>query len=297
MTVVIAEHELVHSCQVLFGADTNITRGFLEYLQLAGIKSAYRKKAFETHPDVLASSNGRQAQQNGDLFQVVQQAYENLKGYLEARERGFRFKVVSPPPYRAQSYPAATKKSWSKPAPPQETQTQWPGAKKYTTTNQAKPNAGRNHQSNSKCYTSWSQNSINRSIPSRQLLFGHYLYYSGIATWQTVIKAIVWQRTERPRIGELARKYGWLSSQDILAILKGRKLSDPFGKSAISMGMLTRAQLRILLFQQKRLQKKFGQYFVQNKLMTAFELQRLVHQFYSHNSFAAQQGTSYRGRM
>jgi len=297
MTVLIAEHELVHSCQVLFGAETNITRAFLEYLQPSGIKSAYRKKAFETHPDTLVGRNGSQAQQNSDLFQVVQQSYENLKCYLEAREQGFRFKVISPSSHSPQRHPATAQKTSPRPTSPQKTKSRQTDSKKHTSNHARTRTDRRQNQSNTKCYTSWDQARLNRSIPSRPLLFGHYLYYSGIANWQTIIKAIVWQRTERPKIGELARKYGWLSSKDILTILKSRKLSDSFGKSAVSMGLLTDAQLRILLFQQKRIQKKFGQYFVKNKLLTAFELQSLVHQFYSHNSSAAQQASSYRGRM
>lgn len=299
MAVVIAEHELMRSCQILFGSDKNITRSFLEYIQLSGIKSAYRKKAFETHPDVLASQQNRSTQHSGDLFQIVQQAYENLRCYLMAREQGFRFKTPARPLHTARQYRPAQQNRTPKPqATPKPAKQQWTGARKSSTEQaETKTKYGGYEQAYARHYRNFDQ-AAGASIPSRQLLFGHYLYYSGIANWQTIVKAIVWQRTERPRVGEIAHKYGWLTSKDILAILKGRKLSDSFGKSAVAMGMLTEGQLRIILFRQKSLQKKFGQYFIHNKLLTPFELQRLVHRFYTHNtSFTAGQARSYQHRM
>ena len=77
MAVVFAEQDLHNACQVLFGADIAVSRGFLDYLQLSGLKSAYRKKALETHPDSLNNEsllNGK----NCDLFMAVQQAYERI---------------------------------------------------------------------------------------------------------------------------------------------------------------------------------------------------------------------------
>jgi hypothetical protein len=123
----------------------------------------------------------------------------------------------------------------------------------------------------------------NGPIPDRELLFGHYLYYSGLVNWQTIAKALVWQRTRRPRIGELGCNYGWLSNKDILHILKSRALTDAFGKSAVLQGFLTPNQLRLLLFQQKRLQKKFGDYFIANNLLSESQVNLLVQQFRNHN--------------
>nr|MBF0223802.1 DnaJ domain-containing protein [Desulfobulbaceae bacterium] len=300
MAVVIVEHELMRSCQILFGSDKNITRSFLEYIQLSGIKSAYRKKAFETHPDVVASKQGQTDDQNGDLFQIVQQAYENLRCYLQAREQGFRFKSPARPIHTVHPQrPAPRNASHQSAASHKTAKKQWSGAQKNSSAHaETSAKCGGFKQTHSNRYTNSSSQTVGASIPSRQLLFGHYLYYSGIANWHTIVKAIVWQRTERPRVGEIAHKYGWLTNKDILTILKGRKLSDSFGKSAVAMGLLTEGQLRIILLQQKTLQKKFGQYFIHNKLLTPFELQRLVHRFYTHNTtFSAEQARSYHHRM
>lgn len=280
MAVVIAEHELMHSCRVLFGTETTITRAFLEYLQPSGIKCAYRKKALETHPDVIARQCACNGHQSSDLFRAVQQAYENLKGYMEAREQGFTFRVA---PRRVHPTPTQTKPS-ARAKRSTSTGYQWHTSKNESATQRKsapRPGASRKTDPSPNRFRSQTQNA---QIPARPLLFGHFLYYTGITDWQTIIKAIVWQRTERPKIGELAKKYGWLSNHDILHILRRRNLSDSFGKSAVNMGFINDNQLRILLFHQKRMQKKFGQYFVQNNLLTPFELQSLVSKFYSHNS-------------
>jgi len=289
MTAVTGEMELLNACQVLFGSELQVSRSFLEYIQLSGIKSAYRKKAMETHPDMSTGRNG------ADLFMAVQQAYENLVNYIEARKHGFTF----------QSRPVRAPQRPSRPAyQPCRSSAQRPKARPYTH-QRSTSTAHKQHQSgkprNSTTYkTNGATRSTNKfyqgSIPNRKLLFGHYLYYTGITNWQTIIKALVWQRTDRPRLGELGCRFGWLSSQDILRILKNRNLSDPFGKSALHMGLLTREQLRLLLFQQKRLQKKFGQYFINNNLLTREQLAQLVNQFRAHN-LSVGTGRSYHGNM
>ena len=296
MAVMIAEHELFNACRVLFGTDMQVSRNFLEYLQLSGIKTAYRKKALETHPDMLVG----QQRKSGDLFHMVQQAYENLTGYLDARERGFKFRTMPTRPVRTAQR--------RQPSPRPKPQNPY----------RAGSSSHQAHQKPSARHTSWQQQRNNfRSqthqtggmkhsrvfngycgpVPTRKLLFGHYLYYSGITNWQTIIKALVWQRTRRPRLGELGRKFGWLSSQDILTILKSRNFSTSFGESAVHLGMLTEPQRRLLVFHQQRLQKKFGEYFIQNNLLTPTQLSQLVRQFRSHNISVLHKNYIYRGRM
>ena len=51
MATVVAEEELYHSCRIIFGKDLKVSHDFLQYLQLSGVKKAYRKKALELHPD------------------------------------------------------------------------------------------------------------------------------------------------------------------------------------------------------------------------------------------------------
>jgi hypothetical protein len=135
------------------------------------------------------------------------------------------------------------------------------------------------------------------AIPARKLLFGHYLFYAGATNWQTIIKALVWQRTGRPRLGEIGRRLGWLTDHDILLILKRRKLSEPFGTSAVALGLLTDKQLRLMIFQQNRLQKKFGEYFIQHNLLSPLQLNELATRFTRHNTAHTPQRYAFSSRM
>ena len=55
MAGVAAEQELYRACRIIFGPDLTVSREFLEYIQSSGVKSAFRKKAMETHPDRLTA--------------------------------------------------------------------------------------------------------------------------------------------------------------------------------------------------------------------------------------------------
>ncbi len=305
MSVVFAEQELFNACRVLFGSETQVTRGFLEYLQVSGIKSAYRKKALETHPDRrIKGRNGRGSCERGhDLFHAVQQAYENLIGYLEARDKGYCFKDT------AKQFSAThTRNRTARPTstgPSHGRHLSSFAHRKARRNDAGSSKVGQNQngrateakqkdrvQTNSRDDGRSGPGNLKngrRSIPARKLLFGHYLYYSGIANWQTIVKALVWQRTKRPRLGEIGLQLGWLSNKDILTILQNKKVSDSFGQTAMKMGMLTANQLRLIVLQQKREQKKFGEYFTHKKIVTPAQLNSLIRQFKSHNVSASPQ--------
>ncbi len=278
----IAEQDLFKACHVLFGREVSVSRGFLQYLQLTGIKSAYRSKARETHPDMMVGNSDFDKLRSAELFQQVQQAYESLTSYLDARERGLVFfKANSPPPYRrpAQKTYQHRTASAKKPA--------WATKNGHSSTSSNNGAGGR--RPGGDAAWRWQQGAArqtttSRQIPARKLLFGHYLYYCGITNWQTIIKALVWQRTERPRLGEIGKRFGWLTNQDIFKILRERELSCSFGRSAVDMGLITENQLRLMVFQQNRLQKKIGDYYIQNNLLSPYKLNLLIQQFRFHNS-------------
>jgi hypothetical protein len=100
------EQQLLRSCALLFGPDLHLSREFLEYLQLSGLKGAYRKRALETHPDRLFSRDRLQRQGSIESFHAVRNAYEELLHFLQARERNalrekFCRAAASPPPSKA----------------------------------------------------------------------------------------------------------------------------------------------------------------------------------------------------
>ena len=58
------------ACKILFGAEVRVSSDFLNYIKPSGLKTAYRRRALETHPDVCPSS--------GEDFKSVLDAYQLL---------------------------------------------------------------------------------------------------------------------------------------------------------------------------------------------------------------------------
>ena len=274
METVAAEKELFRSCEIIFGPELTISREFLDYLQISGIKSAYRKRAMETHPDRAALENDRVQRQRHDLFHSVQEAYENLLTFLDAKEKGY----CLPPPAR----PTQPKTQSPRPTPPKPHHTQ-----------QKKPHqtkSGFNAKADVKSTSSqptmfWDTESLYQGpMPNRRLLLGHFLYYSGLINWRTIIQALIWQRTERPRLGEIGQRFGLLNETDVVHILRNRPTLQPFGQTAMDLGLLSHPQLQMLVSHQKRLQKKFGEFFLEKQLLEPNELRVLLQQYQEHNA-------------
>lgn len=95
-------------------------------------------------------------------------------------------------------------------------------------------------------------------LPKRTLFFGKFLFYSGIIPWEALIKAILWQRNQRPKIGEIAKSWGWLDDDELTLTSRNRNLAEPIGSSAVRLKLLNEGQLRMLLIRQQKLQKPFG---------------------------------------
>lgn len=69
--------EVFDACGLLFGPEVEISLDFLKYLEPSGLRSAYRKKALETHPD-RAKALGRDEAKMSERFREATLAYERL---------------------------------------------------------------------------------------------------------------------------------------------------------------------------------------------------------------------------
>ncbi len=281
MTALVVEQDLFQACQVIFGDELIISREFLDYVQMSGVKSAYRKRAKETHPDRLVGQ-GKLAQVRGaQQFQVVQQAYKNLSVYLDAREKGFRFAATSPQPVRQQPS-SPVNKAWSTRSERADFSRKQAQARQRAKQAGNASFKGRPFTSSRTTHRETPGNLFTGRLPERPLLFGHFLYYSGLVTWQTIIKALVWQRSNRPRIGDIGRSFGWLTPDDIVSLLQVHD-GKPFGKKAVDKGMLTPHQLNTLLTFQKSQQSRIGEYFVQQRIFEKARLEEILGQYHAHN--------------
>jgi len=277
MDFIVEEQQLFRSCEILFGSHLKISWEFLEYLQVSGLKGAYRKRAMETHPDALIRSNLQSATGSNDTFHKVQKAYEQLSCYLKIKENRPLQTRFHQPTNEAPSPPSSAR---------QKNGTEWSPGKSFHQNPSSQPTAGPRtfpHRTRWAPEYSPTENLYCGPLPNRRLLFGHFLYYSGLANWRTITRILTWQRTERPRLGELGCRLGMLHQAEVSSILQRKVPFQPFGQTAKNFGILNDYQIKVLLFHQQRLQKKFGTILLEKNLVSQKELQELLYEFEQHN--------------
>ena len=123
------------------------------------------------------------------------------------------------------------------------------------------------------------------SIPLRTLQVGQYLYYRGKISFDQLINALVWQRKQRPSIGDIALRWGWLGP-DARGKISGTTSLRPrlFGEKAVELGLLTIFQVNTLLMYQRSQQHQLGQYFIMNNILSVHDMDRLVQELKEHNA-------------
>jgi hypothetical protein len=121
-------------------------------------------------------------------------------------------------------------------------------------------------------------------IPFQPLEIGRYLYYSKRISYQALIDALVWQRNQRPVIGDIALRWGWLNAGAIDRITRPGGVTGRFGEKAMGLGLLSSFQVKTLLFFQRSRQERLGQYFVVHKLLAKDDMERSVTELQEHNA-------------
>ncbi len=246
MTLAIKRTTLYDACKTIFGSEITVSDDFLRYLQPVGLKAAYRKRAFETHPD-RARAVGDQGSDRHSRFQQVRGAYETLLHYVESRSR----RVTGEPVFN--------------------------GRRKQHYTNhrarQRSPRRPANHYYKGR-------------LPQRTLLLGQYLYYSGHISWKDMIDAIVWQTGQRPKIGQLALQAGIMSSKQVVTVLSNRSDNERFAACAQRCGFISNNERVALIGRQRRMQRNIGEYFIKRGLITNSDLSALLAEQRLHNTSA-----------
>jgi len=102
------------------------------------------------------------------------------------------------------------------------------------------------------------------SLPSMELRFAQFLYYSGTIDWHTLIDSVSWQLRERPKIGDLAIETGYLDAWDVMAIICKKGSGELFGDAALRLGYLTAYERIVLLGRQRLLGMPIGSYYIRN---------------------------------
>ena len=251
----------LHSDTTLFNACRTlfghevVSHDFLDYLQPSGARSAYRSQAKTHHPDGYAGSSAQIRKEQTERFREIRQAYELIIDFLEKRHRS------------RQSHPL-----WG-------------------------PGTAPSYRSRRAAYQSTQQKPHVRqpAIPAIPLEFGMYSYYQGKVTYQQLIEALVWQRRQRPTLGFIAQKWGWLSEARVTQILSHRGHAVRFGKKAVELGYLNPHQVEALLKYQQSLQQRIGSYFIEKGLLSEEEAEQIAQSLASHNSQLGRRPTTRTG--
>lgn len=241
---IIPESKVLNACQVLFGAGVKLDREFLVYLQPGGARAAYRKRAKEIHPDLLQRSSPESNRQGAELFRQLVEARELISEFFRQRESG---------QWRLQhsSLVAAVRPSGRPPGTRHSSEAAGPHAQER--------------------------------VPAVSLTIGRYCYYRGVVPYAVLLEAVTWQRRQRPLLGEIARRWGWLDETGIRWIATRGNQPGRFGEKAVALGLLAPEQVRALLFYQRAQQKKIGRYFIERGFLSEPEMDRLVAELEEHN--------------
>jgi len=240
--------ELLDSCRILFGRGTPLPPGFLDALSLDNLKETYRRRALETHPDrsafLLVPEDVL-----AERFKELTGAYDRLRRYLEDPSR---FLIIDG-----------------------EVRTTGRGAGTHRT---GRPGTARRRPDHGRV-----DHYFRGRPPQVVLPIGRFLYYSGHISMRHLIDALVWQRRQRPVLGVMALKRGWLTPAEVRFLLLNRHLGERFGERAVRAGLLRDSQVRHLLAMQRLLQPRLGRYFVEAGILTAREVEELVRRLRLHN--------------
>ena len=236
--------QIINACNTLFGPEVEVTMDFLDYLQPSGVKAAFCKKALETHPD-RAILLGKDEAVMLQNFKDVNTAYENLYSIVCDQNKLF---VKSA---------------------------------KNSGKTERKPYKHNNKSENNRNISDTVYSGI---MPDYKLPLGRFMYYSGIISWQTLIKSILWQKKSYSLIGQLAIKWNMLSSAEIKWILSEKIFPEKFGEFALRNGYLTGFQIAALLGKQNSCKRPIGEYFIKEKIFRSHEIENIVKNQKMHNN-------------
>ena len=263
MAYTISRTNLINDCYLLFGSNVFNHVDFLRGLSPSELKTAYRKKALETHPD-RARTLGKNEDTMDDRFKKVIIAYERLNSIIQGGEI-YVLRDVVPKKENSESTNCRT-------------QTKQKSASGFSYTDNIKKS---NHSQMMR--KSASDRFYNGNVPRRELLIGQFLYYSGLISWKTLCDAVYWQKKRRPIIGKIALDWGILSSDDIKIILTKRSYKIKFGEYALRNGFITHFEHLALIGRQRKLQPPIGEYFIQQGILVNTELKKMIEGLKDHN--------------
>ncbi len=110
-----------------------------------------------------------------------------------------------------------------------------------------------------------------------------FLYRKGIIDWNTTIEALIWQTTNRPRVGEIGIRCRYLKREQIYHILRNRRPGEKFLETALRRGFLDVFKTNVILHIQRSYNLPIGRYFIEKKIVNRQELDGLMAELEEYN--------------
>jgi len=238
------------------------------------LRTAFRRKARDNHPD-RARTLGVAPEVLNRRLVALNAAYALLQGFKSLEAIRAACRAASTPTRPARPAQPSARTTPRRTTPPRRQDQEevresgtWPRWQQASTRASQGAASPRPH----KFYEG--------PFPRRSLRFAEYLYYSRYISWETLLDAVAWQRRSRPRLGELALRWGWLDASQVQQVLREQLRHGPthvpFAEQAVALGLLTRHEQRTLLARQKALEPKIGSYFVARGVLSADDVEAVV---------------------
>ena len=239
--------ELLEACCLLFGS--RLDAAFLEHVQESGLRSAWRLKALQTHPDRTTDRAAKLL--NNERFIEARHAYGLLREYLGRRG--------------VQRDPSAARAS--SPCPPRPS---------TRPAQRHRPQGAAAHRQGDR--------RTGASVPRRRLRLGEFLYHSRVITFSALIETLVDQRRQRERFCEIVLRWSYLSEAQVQNLLARRRPLERIGETALRLRLLAPPQIRLVLTFQQMRQEPLGKHFVRRGLLTPQHLEEHLSRLVDHNS-------------
>lgn len=233
MTPQLPESELFAACRALFGAEIEVSRDFLHYLQPSGAKAAFRSMAKKTHPD-LHHPRSESADPRGDHFRRVVEAYDLVCRYFQQREGVFREgEVQSTPSHHGGEYYHQGE------LPPRQLELGrylfYRGMISYRNLIEA---------------VTWQR----RQRPAIGLIARRWNWLN-----EGAVRSVLCTTARSGRFGEKAVQMGLLSRFQVRQLLlHQRTLQSKFGQFFVERGYLTPRELEAMLWEQREHNRRFA---------------------------------------
>ncbi len=264
------DKHILKAYRLLFSQESNINIDLIKSLNIKKIKSAYRTRALETHPD-RAKLLGVNEKVLTMKFNEISNAYKALYEFISCC-----------------SVPAASlkKRHTSKPfsGSGNKNKNRAGSQNRYTGKTQKNPYSEKEKkgsfdrkEAGKTRDPKWERKTGVRK--NYRLLFGQYLFFSGYITFSALLDAIFWQRQQRDLYGTIALKWGIIKKNDILTILKSKEPLEKFGDCAVRLGYLKEFQHKAILYKQSKTQQQLGEYFVNKGMISREELHRILREY------------------